>query len=125
MNNNIASLSGIVIALVVAIGGYFTLQQKVDTLGSEVEILRLKDETTDLKITLTRLEVEVANIKDNMPKQYKDDWIRKLSDDNMNRGLIADERIKRLNEKIKELLKEIDELWDEIEQPQIQQFQKG
>jgi hypothetical protein len=104
-----SALFGIVVALIVAIGGYFTIQEKVVTLSEEVEILRAIDNSPLLNIvaynqaTMASLAVEIDNMKmaailayQNLPKRYDDSYLGKLAATNTNRIVTLETQIKFL-----------------------------
>ena len=135
MNITLEKLGAIIaifVALSASIGNYFVMGEKINTLTAEVEILR----SVDNQSAVAALTAEINNIKSaamlayqNMPGPYDDDWVRALTDQNMNRIIILETQmatiIEKLNRQIKELNKQIEELEDEWDMMQNPQMQKG
>ena len=65
------------------------------------------------------LRVGVLETKSELAEPYDDRWIKKLSDDNMNKIIVINERMRKIKdmEKIieEEILPSIDDIFDDID----------
>ena len=114
----LGTLLGIATALSASVGGYFVIEDRQNTLINCVETLsqEMKEvrESSDLL-----LRVGVLETKSELAEPYDDRWIKKLSDDNMNKIIVINERMRKIKdmEKIieEEILPSIDDIFDDID----------
>jgi hypothetical protein len=114
----LGTLLGIATALSASVGGYFVIEDRQNTLINSVETLsqEMKEvrESSDLL-----LRVGVLETKSELAEPYDDRWIKKLSDDNMNKIIVINERMRKIKdmEKIieEEILPSIDDIFDDID----------
>ena len=109
---------GIATALSASVGGYFVMEDRQNTLINTVETLpqEMKEvrESGDLILRVGILETKIE-----LTESYDDAWIRKLSDDNMNKIILINERTRKIKdiEKIinDEIIPSIDDIFDDID----------
>jgi len=109
---------GIATALSASVGGYFVMEDRQNTLINTVETLsqEMKEvrESSDLILRVGILETKIE-----LTESYDDAWIRKLSDDNMNKIILINERTRKIKdiEKIinDEIIPSIDDIFDDID----------
>jgi|APSaa5957512576_1039674.scaffolds.fasta_scaffold18177_4 hypothetical protein len=93
----ISTLVGVGIALSASVGGYYVMEERQNNLIAAVAELskemREVRESSDLLQRVGILETKVE-----LAEAYDDAWIRSLADNNMNKIIVLEERMRKLKD---------------------------